>query len=135
VPLVSKEYYKEYKVTIDPAMRAGFLSALCAFTEETFAEELESFTMKNFKIVLQSRVMRESPPVHIFTYCIGDKKIKIKPALKALTRVLDEFTKKYSYLKSFTGDLEIYEKFEEVIDSILGDLAKKPTDRLRTLLK
>lgn len=60
VPIISKQYYKEHGMSVDPLLRGGFLSALDSFATEVFADEMESFSMKNFKIVLLSRLFRET---------------------------------------------------------------------------
>lgn len=54
-------------------------------------------------------------------------------AQKALTKVLETFLKSFSFLEDFSVDLAIFEEFKKVIDNILGDLVKKPDDRLRSI--
>ncbi|NVM54454.1 MAG: hypothetical protein HWN66_12190 [Candidatus Helarchaeota archaeon] len=133
VPIISKQYYKEHNMAVSPILRAGFLSALNSFAEEAFADSVESFTMKNFKIVILSRLLRKFPPLDVIAYTIGDKKLKLKVAKSALTRILDEFIKQYGYLEDLSVNLTIFNDFLQVFDDILGDLAKKPDDRLKSI--
>ncbi len=133
VPLVSKQYYKENDMSVDPMLRGGFLSALNSFATEVFADEMESFSMKNFTIVLLSRPMRETPPLNIIAYTIGDKKLNLKLAKSALTRILDLFIQRYDFLDDLNVDLALFDDFIPAFDRVLGDLAKKPDDRLRSI--
>jgi len=133
VPIISKQYYKEHGMSVDPLLRGGFLSALNSFATEVFADEMESFSMKNFKIVLLSRLLRKTPPITIIAYCIGDKKLKPKTAQNALLKVLDLFVRRYDFLEDFNVDLALFEDFIPAFDAVLGDLAKKPDDRLRSI--
>jgi hypothetical protein len=133
LPLIAKQYYKEYNMNVDPLLRGGFLSALNAFAEEVFSDQIDSFSLKNFKIVLLSRPFRPSSQENIIAYCIGDNKLKLETAKKALTKVLDVFFTNYGYLTSLKVDLGIFSDFLPVFDEIVGDLAKKPEDRLRSV--
>ncbi|NVM52278.1 MAG: hypothetical protein HWN66_01155 [Candidatus Helarchaeota archaeon] len=144
VPIISKQYYKEYGMALDPTLRTGFLSALMSFASEVFSDEIDSFIMKNFKIVILSRPLikasedstqPERRPHYIIVYGIGNKKLKLKTAKKALTKVLEEFLQQYGTLENWAGDIDMFAKFLPVFDEILGDLAKKPDDRLRSLFR
>ena len=132
VPLVSKLYYKEHSIPVDPVLRSGFLSALNSFASQAFADEIESFTMKNFRIVLLSREIIIDKPTNLISYCIGDKKLNLKLAKKALNRVLDEFLALYD-IKNLPANLNEYNKFLQILDDIIGDFAKKPEDRLKSI--
>lgn len=132
VPLISRQYYEEYKV--DPLLRGGFLSALNAFVEEVFSDEIETFVMKNFRMVLMNRPFpKPDSPSHIISYCIGSKKFSAKTAKRALARILDEFVERYSYLQSLSCDLAVFEDFLPVLDEILGDLTKTADARARSV--
>lgn len=133
VLLVEKQYYQEYQMKVDPLLRSGFFSALNSFAEEAFSDSIESFSMKNFKIALLTHPISESNPLKMTCYCIGDRKMNIDLAQKALTKVLGTFLKSFSFLEDFSVDLAIFEEFKKVIDNILGDLVKKPDDRLRSI--
>lgn len=131
VPLVSKQYYEEHSMPVDPVLRSGFLSALNSFATQAFSDEIESFSMKNFRIVLLSREIKNASE-NIISYCIGDKKLNLKLAKQALTRILDEFIESYGQDK-IKRELSEYDRFLPIFDDILGDLAKKPEDRLRSI--
>ncbi|MFX1298091.1 MAG: hypothetical protein ACFFD2_24975 [Promethearchaeota archaeon] len=131
--LVSKEYYKEYEISLDPSLRGGIFSALTSLASEVFSDTIESFTLRNYKALLISRPHPTSKDMDIIAYCIGDKKINLELAKDALTRILDEFNQKYSYEDINSGNLNIYKVFEKKIDDILGDLAKSYTDRLKSI--
>ena len=131
LPIVSKQYYKEYEV--DPTLRGGFLSALNAFAEEVFSDSIDSFSMKNFTIVLLTIPFGVYGTINITAYCIGDKKVNLKQAKEALTKTLRAFNTQFGHLESLSCDLALFEPFKEVIDGILGDLAKKPDDRARSI--
>ncbi len=133
LPLISKQYYKEYNMNVDPLLRGGFLSALNAFAQEVFSDQIDSFSLKNFKIVLLSKPFHPSSQETIISYCIGDGKLKLEMARKALTKVLEVFFAKYGYLKSLKVDLVMFEEFLPVFDEIVGDLGRKPEDRLRSV--
>ncbi|MFX1452948.1 MAG: hypothetical protein ACFFCM_19080 [Promethearchaeota archaeon] len=135
VPLVSKQYYEEYKVSVDSVLRAGFLHGLTTFVEEVFSDNIESFTMKNFKIAFISQTLNNSIREKLTVYCIGDNKLNIKFAKKALTQVLEEFIKKYGNLENFSGDILLFKEFGKVLDQILGDLIRKPDDRFRSVFE
>jgi hypothetical protein len=131
VPLISKQYYQEYKV--DPLLRGGFLSAMNAFAEEVFSDEIESFVMKNFRIVLLSHPFPETSTDRLVSYCIGSKKLSPKVAKRALTRVLEEFTQQFKHLKDLNIDLAMFDDFLPILDDILGDLAKSADERARSV--
>jgi len=132
VPLISRQYYEEYKV--DPLLRGGFLSALNAFVEEVFSDEIETFVMKNFRIILMNRPFpTPDSSTFIISYCIGSKKFSPKTAKRALTRILEEFVQKYSYLKSLSCDLAVFNDFSPILDEILGDLTKTADARARSV--
>ncbi|MFX0142144.1 MAG: hypothetical protein ACFFDN_51375, partial [Candidatus Hodarchaeota archaeon] len=135
VPLVSKQYYKEYNVNVDSVLRAGFLSGLTTFVKEVFSDNIESFTMKNFKIAFISHFLNQKKGENIICFVIGDKNLKLKFAKKALTEVLNEFLKKYGNLENFSGDLNIFSEFSKVLDEILGDLIRKPDERFRSVFE
>ncbi len=131
VPLVSKQYYDEYNIKDSAILRAGFLSGLNAFVNQTFSDEIESFSMKKFTIVLSTSSTEKAH--NLIFYAIGDKKIDQKTAQKALARVKEEFFKQFGKLDRYSGDLTIYEDFQEVIDTLLGDLIRKPDERVRSV--
>jgi len=133
LPLISKQYYEEHNKKVDPLLRGGFLSALNAFAEEVFSDQIDSFTLKNFKIVLLSKPFNQSKQETIISYCIGDNKLKLETAKKALTKVLEEFIVKYAHLVSLKVDLKIFDEFLPVFDEVIGDLGKKPEDRLKSV--
>ena len=133
LPLISKQYYKEYNMNVDPLLRGGFLSALNAFAQEVFSDEIDSFSLKNFKIVLLSKPFNSSGQETIISYCIGDSKLKLETAKKALTKVLEVFFANYGHLKSLKVDLTIFNDFVTIFDDIVGDLARKPEDRLKSV--
>ena len=135
VPLVSRQYYKDYNVNVDPVLRGGFLSGLNAFVQEVFSDKIDSFSMENFKIAFISYFLKHTKGESIILYCIGDKNLNLKFANKALTYVLDKFLEKYNELKDFIGDVKIFDEFNQTIDDILGDLAKKPDDRFRSVFE
>jgi hypothetical protein len=131
IPLVTKQYYEEYGTKVEQTLRAGFLSGMKIFAGEAFSDEIKSFTLENYKIVLSSRP--DYPD--IFVYAIGDKKLNLKFAKKALTKVLEEFFAQYKTLEDFTGNLAMFKGFDQKIDEILGDLTKKPDDRFRAVFE
>ncbi|MBD3230169.1 MAG: hypothetical protein GF329_18465 [Candidatus Lokiarchaeota archaeon] len=129
VPLISKQYYEEHNMAVDPVLRSGFLSALNSFAEQAFSDEIESFTMKNFRIVLLTYNKDE---LSVTSYCIGDKNLNLKVTKKALTKILDKFINKFG-IKKLPKDLSKFDNFLPVFDEILGDFAKKPEDRLKSI--
>jgi hypothetical protein len=131
IPIISRQYYEEYK--LDPLLRGGFLGALNAFAEEVFSDEIDSFIMKNFKIIILSSPLNEACQGNIVSFCIGSKKLSLKVAKRALTRVLNEFIEQFKHLETLTCDLAIFEDFLPVLDQILGDLAKSTDDRARSI--
>ncbi|MDD1777759.1 MAG: hypothetical protein LUQ65_06270 [Candidatus Helarchaeota archaeon] len=133
VPLVSKQYYEEHQIKNSAILRAGFLSGLNAFVEHTFSEEIEGFQMKNFKLMLTSRTIQNPNATKIIFYCIGDKELDLNIVKKVISKVLDEFVKKYGHLKQLSGDLSKYLEFQQSMDKILGDLIRKPDDRVRSV--
>jgi len=133
IPLVSKQYYAEHGVKDSTILRAGFLSGLNAFVEQTFSDEIESFHMKNFTIVISTSPIAEVNASKLIFYAIGDKKVHLKTAQRALTKVREEFFNKFGKLKKYSGDLSTYSEFEKVIDAILGDLIRKPDERVRSV--
>ena len=133
VPLISNQYYEEYNLSVDPMLRGGFLSALNSFAEEVFSDSIESFSLKNFKIILFTHPFRESSSSRVIYYIVGDKKVNLKIATKALTRVAEAFTKIFSYMETLSSDLSCYYDFSNIINGILGDLTKKPEDRLKSV--
>ncbi|MHA1309464.1 MAG: hypothetical protein ACTSQO_00930 [Candidatus Helarchaeota archaeon] len=132
VPLISKQYYEEHSMPVDPILRSGFLSALNSFAAQAFSDEIESFSMKNFKIVLLTHRIDETETENIISYCIGDKKLNLKLAKRALTKIIEEFIDKYGSI-DLSRDLSEYDEFIPIFDKILGDLVKKPEDRLKSI--
>lgn len=135
VPLVSKQYYQEYKVKVSQVLRAGFLHGINAFVSEVFSDEIQSFTLQNFKIVMLTHLMDESGDTKLITYCIGDKKLNLKFAKQALNKVSEEFFEKYGPLEAFDGNIGLFADFDQVLERILGDLGKKPDDRFRAVFQ
>ncbi|MHA1321940.1 MAG: hypothetical protein ACTSRL_04030 [Candidatus Helarchaeota archaeon] len=130
VPLVSCQFFQDYNIKNSAALRAGFLSGLNTFVEHTFSDHIESFVMKNFKIIFQSyRICKTAVTV----YCIGDKRLKIQTAKKALNKVAEEFNKKYGHLKTITSDLSQYTDFIHNLNEILGDLIRSTDDRVKSV--
>ncbi|MHA1268998.1 MAG: hypothetical protein ACTSPY_04355 [Candidatus Helarchaeota archaeon] len=132
VPLISKQYYEEHSMSVDPILRSGFLSALNSFAAQAFSDEIESFNMKNFKIVLFTHKIGDGDSGNIISYCIGDKKLNLKLAKKALTRIMEEFINKFGS-SDLPNDLNEFDAFIPIFDEILGDLVKKPEDRLKSI--
>jgi hypothetical protein len=133
VPLVSKQYYNVNKIKNSAVLRAGFLSGLNAFVEHTFSEEIEGFQMRNFTIMLLTRAIQNPNATKIIFYCIGDKELDLNIVKKVITKVLDEFVKKYGHLEQLSGDLSKYLEFQRSMDKILGDLIRSPDDRARSV--
>ena len=53
---------------------------------------------------------------------------------KILDNILKIFLEKYNNLNDFSGNVSIYNEFKNIIDKIIGDLSKKPSDRLESIL-
>lgn len=118
-PLLSKQFNEDFYVK-DPAFCGGLISSLIAFVSEAFSDEMENFTMKNLNIVILNLKDKEFDLENdLFAYCIGNKKLKVSTAKKALQKVLDEFCKQYDYLEDFSGDKEIFQEFGQVIESLI----------------
>jgi len=132
VPIISKQYYEEHSGPVDPVLRGGFLSALNSFAAQAFSDEIESFNMKNFKIVLLTHRNKDDESINLISYCIGDKKLNLKLAKRALVKILDEFISRYG-TTNLPADLSEYDEFIPIFDKILGDLVKKPEDRLKSI--
>lgn len=133
VLLVSKEYYKELNIIFDPSLRAGFFTAINYIATELFSDTIESFDLQNFKIIFLSRTYNAPNESDIIAYGIGDKRVNLKLAKDALTRILDAFFQKYNYSEINSGNLNIYCEFEQIMDGILGDLVKNYADRLKSI--
>ncbi len=132
VSIVSKEYYKEHGMNIDSTLRGGFLSAMTSFAGDVFSDEIEEFSMRNFKITLITRSL-ESGKIDLIVYCIGDKKVNLHLVNDALRKILQEFVQKYSISEIDSDDMNTFIEFEQIIDQILGDLIKSSADRLRSI--
>ncbi len=130
---MSKQYYADYEIEDHSVLRAAFLSGLNAFIEQTFSDEIESFEMKAYTILFLIRPLNNTDPKKLMSYCIIDKKSQMKTAKNALIKILDRFIERYGHLESLGGDLSKFSEFEKFIDKILGDLIRRPDERVRSV--
>lgn len=133
VPLVSRQYYNENQIKNSAILRASFLSGLNSFVEHTFSEEIEGFQLKKFRLMLTTRTIQNPAVTKFIFYCIGDKEIDLNIVKKVITKILDEFIRKYGQLGRLSADLSKYVEFQQSMDKILGDLIRKPDDRVRSV--
>lgn len=123
VPIFSREFNNDYRIKVNSVLRGGFLSGINQFIIEAFSDEIESFAMSHFNIVLfnpKIDLNNGSKPIHddIFAYCIGDRKLKVKSARKTMKKIMVEFLKRYD-LENFAGDLSLFRDFDEELDKIM----------------
>ena len=85
IPLVSRRYYDDHNVKMDTELYSGLISGIDMFVKETFSDEIETFSLKSFKIAFYSQTLNPDDPDDIITaFCIGNKKFKI-------SKEIDEF--------------------------------------------
>ena len=133
IPIISKQYYKEQGKTVDRTLRSGFMAAIIDFAKEAFSDDLETFNLRNVRIFLISKnVESEDEMKNLIGYIIGDKKLDAKIAKKSLDNCSKKFMSMYPNLRSDI-DLNSFKPFLKIFDKILGDLAKKPYDRMQSI--
>ncbi|MHA1312109.1 MAG: hypothetical protein ACTSWR_08955 [Candidatus Helarchaeota archaeon] len=130
----NRSYHDEKEIKIDIDLRGAFLSVINSFIGETTPNEIEIFKMKKYKIIILNCLEPNLIDSNICIFCIGSTKLDEKMITKILDNILKIFLEKYNNLNDFSGNVSIYNEFKNIIDKIIGDLSKKPSDRLESIL-
>ncbi|MHA1268430.1 MAG: hypothetical protein ACTSPY_01465 [Candidatus Helarchaeota archaeon] len=134
ITIITKYYYKQEGIEIDAQLRGAFLSAISSFASEAFADEIESFKMKKYQLLILNKKLSNNEQDYITIYCVGGIKLNINKAKNILTKIIEEFLIDYDNLKNFYGNVSMFNPFLDKIDQIIGDFSKRPTDRFKSVL-
>ena len=137
--LVEEQYYSTENV-LDKGIRNGLLQAIKNLTNEAFGEDIQSFSLGNYSIIIVSHDIEvptindsttESPS--LMMYAIVDKKTDEKIVIKAMNSILTHFLNRYSWNDIQNLRLKKFKKFKSRLEKIFGDLILRSEDRFKSL--
>ncbi len=141
-PLLEKQYYSTDGV-LDKEIRNSLLQAIYNLANEAFGEEVRSFSLGEYSIVLISHEIGLSLEEEIDQSISNIKKITMhsiinknsdeNTIIKTMNEALFQFTNRFSVNDIFEKRIKKFKKFEKRIDKIFGDLILKSEDRFKSL--
>ena len=137
--LLEEQFYSTDDV-LDKSIRNGLLQTIKTLTSEAFGEDVQSFTLGEYAIIMASHDLEGSNSQNldkeletIMMYYIIDKKTDEKAVLKAINEVLAHFLNRYSYYDIQQMKLRKFRKFKPRLKAIFGDLTLLSEDRFKSL--
>ncbi len=137
--LVEDQYYSSANV-LDKRIRNGLLQTIKNLTSEAFGEDVQSFTLGDYSIIMASRDIEDSKHEKIkkdldslMIYCIIDKKTDEKAVLRALDEAISLFLNRYSFFDIQEMRIRKFRKFRPRLKEIYGDLTLMSEDRFKSL--
>ncbi len=138
--LIERKYYTSSEDVLDPNLRAGFLSALESFTTEVFGDDIHVVSLASYKLVCYTEIIisPDSDDQHIIkepllNYAIIEKETDAQVVKEHLKQISTYFLNRYSRNDLFSKKTKHFQKFQQRIDEILGDLRLKTEDRFRSI--
>jgi hypothetical protein len=135
-PLLECSFYTtNYKINKD--IRMSLLQALDSLSTEAFGDEIQSFSLSGFSIVVAKKPLKEpidqSHVVPLVMYCIIDKESSEKLVKTTMITAIEHFLNKYSLVDIFEKKTKKFKDFDKRIREIFKDLILKNEDRLKSL--
>jgi hypothetical protein len=141
--LLEKQFYQADNI-LDKNIRNGLLQAISNLVDEAFGEQVQSFSLGEYSIVLVSSDIGVAvsededdeetiPKKKLLMYCIVNRNTDEKIIIKSMNEALFQFTNRYSINDIFQKKVKKFKKFEKRLDKIFGDLILKSEDRFKSL--
>ncbi|UCC19103.1 MAG: hypothetical protein JSV62_13535 [Promethearchaeota archaeon] len=136
--LIEIKYYSSDS-TLDPDLRAGFLSALESFVTEVFGDDINVISLASFKLVCycemitlpnEDAIDNKQP---LLSYAIIEKGTDATIVKEQLNQIISYFLNRYSLNDIFSKKPRYFREFEIRINEVLGDLRLKTEDRFRSI--
>jgi hypothetical protein len=117
----------------DPALQAGFLTALQQFVSSTFSDETQSFIMRRYNIFLM-KVRLDAENEEALVYAVGDKKASEKEVRKHLKVIGERVQEMFPSLHDPSiSESQLMTEIKVLIEQEFEDLKQKPVERARKL--
>ena len=136
--LLEIKYYSDSDNVLNPKYRAKFLSGLESYVSEVYGDKMNVISFPNFQIVCYYKMLSlaavdldNAEP--LLAYAIIEKETDPTFVKKNLKEIISEFLNFYGVHEIICEDIEIFKQFEQQVDSILGDLRFKLSDRINTI--
>ena len=135
-PLLETQYYTASH-KIDKNLRMNLLHSLDAVTSEAFGEELSSFSLGEFTILMTKRKITEpnnaSHTEALLLYSIIDKETNEKVVKQNMDIAIGQFLDIYSKNDIFAKKTKKFKDFDDRLKKIFKDLILKNEDRFKSL--
>ncbi len=138
-PIIERKYYDSEQV-LNKEHRIGLLSAIDGFAREAFGDEISSFSLANYTLIVSSmnvsQPKNESNVKKLMMYCIVQKGMSEIVVKENMDKILDQFLNRFSRFELFNLDEKIIKKMQQFtsrIDDQFKDLALKPEDRFKKI--
>lgn len=125
---------------LDKGIRNGLLQTITNLTNEAFGEDVQSFTLGNFSIIMATQIIEGSKinnstddTEKLMMYCIIDKKTDESAVMRAIKKALSQFLNRYSYYDIQQNKNRKFRKFQPRLKKIFGDLTLLSEDRFKSL--
>lgn len=135
-PLLECSFYTaNYKINKD--IRFSLLQAIDTISKEAFGDEIQSFSLGGFSIVVAQKPLKEpidqSHVVPLVMYCIIDKESNEKLVKSTMQTAIEHFLNRFSLVDIFERNKKKFKDFDKRIREIFKDLILKNEDRLKSL--
>lgn len=133
---VVRTQYRSREESADDTLllRDGLLTAVSDFASQVFQDQMETFEMKELKIVILSGQIKVGDDTQtLLVYAICDREVRQKSVREALTRIHESFVEAHPSIDRVIVPSK-YREFAKTIDKILGDLVLRPQDRIQRIL-
>ena len=140
--LLEKKYYDEHN-PLDKNLRMGLLQAITSFAQDAFNTEINSFSLEDYTIVIELRMINEPdtegsdennfPKHKLILYAIIEKETNLETLMECMKEIVEQFLNRYSINDILYKDSHHFRKFLSRFDKIYKDLILKPEDRFGSL--
>jgi hypothetical protein len=135
--LIEVEYYTSNYV-FDKGIRHNLLQGLDGVLKETFGDDIQSFSIGNYAIIVVRRLIgeidNENKKAALMMYTIVDKGTEEKVVKQAMETALDHFLNRYSMVDIWNKNIKKFSKdFPDRMKKIFRDLILKSEDRFKSL--
>ena len=134
--LVETKYYDSGNM-IDKNIRNSLLQALTGFAKDAFQDEVQSFTIGDYKILNVGRDVQNpsdnSQHDRLVMFAIIEKNMDEKVVKSSLNEAVTQFLNRYSLNDIYKKQAKKFRDFPERLQKIFKDLILKSEDRFKSL--
>jgi hypothetical protein len=134
-PLYEKQYYNTDAV-LEKTIRNSLLQAIDGLAKEAFDDEIQSFSLGEYSIVLIAHELKEpntDAKANLQMYCIIEKDTDEKAIKESMHEAMNQFLNRFSINDIFSKKKKKFKKFPTRLDNIFKDLILKSEDRFKSL--